>query len=236
MKIKSTKNALKDHGIVALVYAESGVGKTTAIEQYSGKTFILDFNGGIGALSEFDEDYETIKTDLSNLKEVMDELKDPKGFISEYDNIAIDSISDVETNMLSAYARASKTESPTLQNYGQTLARIQQFLLDIRNLKFQKKNVIINALEMPLDEHMADGRIVSKLYPMLAAGKGKFARRLVAECDIVGHLEISQKEGTEGKRFLRLAKTENVVAKDRIFKREFCFPKEIFNPKNKKGE
>lgn len=234
IKILKTDETLKDQGIVFLLFAESGVGKTTAIGEIPGKTLILAIDPGTAALSEKKIDYIKIETDLSNYKEVMDDVLNPKGLLEKYDNVAFDSVTALETNMLSAYARISSSQVPTLQNYGQVNARIQQALLDMRNIKFRNKNVIITALEQPLDEYMSDGRTISKLYPLLAAGKGKFSRKLVAECDIVGHLEISSKEGSEGTRFIRLGKTDNIMAKDRIFKREFCMPNAVFKKQEKK--
>lgn len=233
MKIVKANDILKSTGISALVYAESGVGKTTMLSALPGRTLIVDYEAGTSVLADADHknvDIVKIETDLSNHEEVMKELKLGK---NEYNNICFDSITALEANMLSLFASESSSMMPTLNDYGKLNSILAQTLLDMRNIKFQGKNVVITALELPFDEHQIDGSVITKIYPFVKASKGTMAKKVVAEVDIVGRLEISQKEGSEGKRFVRLSKTGLIVAKDRIFKRVFCEPKNIFKKEGK---
>jgi hypothetical protein len=56
---------------------------------------------------------------------------------------------------------------------------------------------------------------------------GKCADTICGLCDIVGRLEISTKDDTAGKRYIRLEASPVVVAKDRIYKRKFCKTNEL---------
>ena len=56
---------------------------------------------------------------------------------------------------------------------------------------------------------------------------GKTADTIMGLCDVVGRLEISNKEDTKGKRYIRLEASPVVTAKDRLQKRSYCEIQEV---------
>ena len=73
-------------------------------------------------------------------------------------------------------------------------------------------NVIVTALEMPLELESNDDAIRTRLYPM-------FGRKLAPEVcglfDVVARVEVSTKPGHEGERFLRMDGDDRIMAKNR---------------------
>jgi phage nucleotide-binding protein len=228
MEIKSTQKVMDKQGIFAVVYAESGVGKTSMVPNLGKKPLLIDFEGGASVLSDKDIDMVTVEPTLEEYKKVMKDVNNLKG----YDTVIFDGITAMELNLLAYFGKTSSSMMPSLNNYGVLNSALLQSMTDMRALKFKGINVLVTATEMSLEESLDDGRIISKIYPNVSAGKGKYAKRLVAEADIVGRLVISKKDDTAGKRFIILEKQDNFVAKDRIFKRKFCEINNLF----KKGD
>ena len=184
---------------------------------------VIDFETGTSVLGK-GFDVVEVKQDTSNLKEIFKFISEP----NEYDTYIFDSITAFEGNVLAQMAKESTRDMPTLNDYGRLNGKLMQFLQELRYLKTLGKNVLVTALEMFISEQHEDGMVRDTKYPMINAGKGKFAKKLIAEADIVGHLEISYKENSKGRRFVRLEKNQNTIAKDRIYKRVFCDPKDFF--------
>ncbi len=225
MIIENTKNQ-KLTGISAFVYAGTGVGKTTGAGMLPGKTLIIDLEGGASVLRNKEIDMIKINRDLSNLREVFEEIPNLK-----YDNIVFDSITKLESAMLTNYAEKSKIEVPQLQDYNKMIFKLQAYMKKLQVIQDTGKNVLITALEEYYQIEVGEGIVKTILQPMVNARKGKLIQKILGDFDIIGHLEISEKEGKEGQRYIRLTPSEKLVAKDRIFGRKFTKFENLFNGK-----
>lgn len=205
-------------GISLLVYGESGVGKTTLLGTLPDHvTLLIDVEGGTSVLKSRDIDVVRIKEDLENLKETFDTLggSQTKG----YKHVCLDSSTELEKFMLIRLAQASSNDGmPTLHDYGVVSFKMRDYMRRLRDLRDKDMNVIVTALEMPLELQQDENSIQTRMYPMLAR---KLAPEICGLFDIVAHMEISMKPGHEGERFLRLDGNERVVAKNRYNQRKF---------------
>jgi phage nucleotide-binding protein len=198
-------------GKTMLVYGESGTGKSTLLGTLPGKTLILDVEGGLTVLRDKDVDRVAIPETLENLKAVFDALVSSDNI--DYDNICLDSGTELEKFMLIRLAANSKNDGmPSLHDYGVVSFKMRDYMRKLRDLRERGINVIVTCLEMPLELEQDDSTIRTRLYPMLAR---KLAPEICGLFDIVARLEISAKPGHEGTRFLRMDGNEKMIAKNR---------------------
>jgi phage nucleotide-binding protein len=198
-------------GKTMLVYGESGTGKSTLLGTLPGKTLILDVEGGLTVLRDKDVDRVAIPETLENLKAVFDALVSSDNI--DYDNICLDSGTELEKFMLIRLAANSKNDGmPSMHDYGVVSFKMRDYMRKLRDLRERGVNVIVTCLEMPLELEQGDSTIRTRLYPMLAR---KLAPEICGLFDVVARLEISAKPGHEGKRFLRMDGNEKIIAKNR---------------------
>jgi phage nucleotide-binding protein len=198
-------------GKTMLVYGESGTGKSTLLGTLPGKTLILDVEGGLTVLRDKHVDRVAIPETLENLKAVFDALVSSDNI--DYDNICLDSGTELEKFMLIRLAANSKNDGmPSLHDYGVVSFKMRDYMRKLRDLRERGINVIVTCLEMPLELEQDDSTIRTRLYPMLAR---KLAPEICGLFDIVARLEISAKPGHEGTRFLRMDGNEKMIAKNR---------------------
>lgn len=222
-------DALQKSGISAIIYGESGIGKTHFIGTLPGKTLIIAAEAnGIKTLEKFPEE---IKKNLS-----VDFLPTPGKSIEAtsaeynkyfdsliiqdmpYDNIVLDSATELASMLLIQRTDINKNGgSPTQKNYGDVISCMKRYLRILRDLAIIKgKNVLILALEAEITlAQSADGQSASKTHPGMI-GK-KFTPEAEGLFDIVAHME----KRSDGSRVFRLEGNEVFVAKDR-FGRKGC--------------
>ena len=219
----------------ALLYCAPGVGKSTSIgliaEQSKGKTLILDVDRTVVntlAKKEVVKDLSKIdirKIDNINtwsdwenaLKELID-MKNNGTF--DYENIAVDNISELERCILSDLGSQGKNKGvPAQADY-----QYMQFKL-VNSLRFMKSlgvNVIWTAWEVTEQFQNPDGSSYSRLYPKCSA---KIVDNICGLCDVVGKI-LAKQDGTRG---VILEATQNIYAKNQIDTRKGClvedFPK-----------
>ena len=204
-------------GKTMLVYGESGTGKSTLLGTLPGRTLVLDVEGGLTVLRDKDVDRVAIPETLDNLKDVFDALVTSD---IDYDNICLDSGTELEKFMLIRLAANSKNDGmPSLHDYGVVSFKMRDYMRKLRDLRERGVNVIVTCLEMPLELEQDDNTIRTRLYPMLAR---KLAPEVCGLFDIVARLEISQKPGKEGTRYLRMDGTEKIIAKNRYANGSLC--------------
>lgn len=221
--------------ISALVYGVPGRGKTTLCGMLPGKTLIIDVdNRGINVLRGLKNvDYIPLKEDVSDLKAVTAELEGMKNF--PYDNLVIDSLSELEKNMLTVYGRNSHNDgAPELGHYNKVQYKIADY---VRRFRALPCNTIFTAWETAMEATASDGSKYQIFRPQLSS---KLSDTIAGLCDIVGRIEISPKDDH---RYVRLAGGFNLLAKDRIFKRQYCEfgdlitePKTEEKPQKKEGK
>lgn len=216
---------LKKTNVTALIYAPPGIGKTSLLAELPGKTLIIDVDEGTSVLVGKEADIEIVRLDedLQNMIEVITKLEESCPF----DNVCIDSLSELEKKMLTVYGRLGKNDgAPEMLHYN----RVQFKITDIcRRVRALPANKIFTAWETLVEYVHPSGEKYTQAKPMLS---GKTTETICGLCDVVGHLEISTQKDAEGMRFIRLESTPTVIAKDRINKRRFCRTNELITRKD----
>lgn len=213
---------LEQDSLLILLYGIPGIGKTTVLGNLKGKTLIIDVDKGTNVLSK--KDYLTdeqrknikvkrLKEDLSDLVPLLQELEKQ----NPYDNICLDTVTELEKSMLTVYGRLGKNDgAPELSHYNKVGFKIVDYCRRLRSLK---SNIILTSWEAQKEYIAPDGTKYTQAVPMFS---GKTADNIMGLCDIVGRVEISTKEETEGKRYIRLSSSPIAVAKDKLDHRRYC--------------
>lgn len=199
-----------------VLYAPSGHGKTTALGMLKGKTLIIDIERGTSVLRGSENDITVIRlsNDLTDLGKILDKLE----VKNDFDNICIDSLSELEKSMLTVLGRTGKNNSaPELSHYNVVSFKLIDYCRRFRALD---SNVIFTGWEQLVEHVNLDGSKYTKAKIMLS---GKTSETITGLCDIVGRLEIDDK----GDRFINLTASATVTAKDRIDKRKNCKVEEL---------
>lgn len=203
-----------------LLYGAPGMGKTTTIKYFPGKTLVLDIDRTTRVLKGC-ENIDVVYVDNTDTwtewGKLLSELK--KIDLNRYDNIVIDNISELERCILAHLGREGKNNRvPSIQHYQQ----MQFFLVDsIRFLKTFQKNLIITAWEMNDLWTTEEGTQYNRSYPQINA---KILTNIMGLCDVVGRILYNEK--TE-KRGIFLQATNSVFAKNQIDDRKFCLQDEF---------
>ena len=206
---------LKDEKVTALVYAPPGFGKTTMLGKLPGRTLIVDVENGTSTLvhSGSDADIVRLGDTPGGLKDILGELRED----CPYDNICIDSLSELEKWMLTVLGRSGKNNGvPELGHYQQVDFNLIDYVRLFRGLP---ANLVMTAWEELKKVTAVSGEQYTQAAPQI---REKSVNNICGLCDIVGQIVISGKEENRGERFIRLAGDMNTVAKDRIKKRQFC--------------
>ncbi len=209
MQILKAKD-LKQEKITALFYAPPGLGKTTLLGMLKGKTLIIDVDRGTSVLGGNESvDIIRLSENFSELPEILKELQAK----CPYDNVCIDSLSELERGMLAYFGRMGKNDGvPDMGSYQRVDFKIVDWCRQFRALPC---NVIFTAWEKQSEVVAITGEKYTQARPML---RDKNIDNVCGLCDIVGQIVVSPKDG---ERYIRLEANQNVVAKDRIKKRQF---------------
>lgn len=216
--IKGLKNTV-------LVYAKPGGGKTTSLGMLPGKTLVLDVDRTTGVLKG-NKNIDIIEVDnlqpLESMSEIITEFK--KGLINQYDNIALDNLSELERCMLAEYGANGRNDGvPAIGDYQKYQFKVANL---IRVLKGFNKNLILTAWEILEPVTSPTGEQYTRFIPKL---QSKIVDNICGLCDVVAHLEID----TEGNRGFRLDGTKNVYAKNQRDDRKSCRVNELILGGNK---
>lgn len=216
---------IKRNAITAMIYAHPGVGKTTLLGSLPGKTLILDVDLGTLVLSgNKNVDIIRVSENMSELKSTLEWLKSLDDI--PYDNICIDTLTEIESGMLTVYGREGKNNgAPELGHYNQVQFKLLDYARQYRSLG---KNLIFTAWETNKDVVNKSGEIYTQSRPALS---GQGSDKICGLCDIVGKMMISKKNGG---RYVWLNASDEMVAKDRVWGREFCKYNELLVPPKSK--
>jgi phage nucleotide-binding protein len=213
MQVKGFEDVTSD-GIKALIYSEPGNGKTTLAATLDLKrTLIISFESGL--LSILDEkgfeDLQYVEpSNLSDLKDIYDNLKNNKDLAAKYDTIFIDSLSEISDMMLEALKQDPTVYTGMKDNmklYMINQEKVVGIAKSFRDLKGY--NVIMTALAATKTTNM-----VEKLLPSMAGQK--LADKLPPLYDFVWYLEVT----SDGVRRLITQPTSSITAKSRSRKLE----------------
>ena len=210
MQILKTKDLATEKTTV-LIYGIPGMGKTTMLGMLKGKTLIIDIDKGTRVLENCDNvDVVRVSEDLHEIPEILRELQSK----CSYQNVAVDSLSELERGLLTYYGRLGNNNGiPSMQDY----QRVDFKLMDwCRQFRALKANIFFTAWETQKEITATTGEKYSQARPLL---RDKNIDNVCGLCDIVGQIVTSTKDS---ERYVKLEGSNNVVAKDRIYKRQFC--------------
>ena len=218
----------------ALLYCAPGVGKSTALgligEKSKGKTLVLDVDRTFVPTMAKDEvvhdfsKFEVLQVDNINTwtdwTKKLTDLKAAKeaGKLTEYENICVDNISELERCILSDLGRQGKNKGvPAQADY-----QYMQFKL-MDSLRFMKSlglNVIWTAWETTEDYITLEGTCYTRSYPKISK---KIVDNVCGLCEIVGKIIVNK----DGERGVVMEATQNIYAKNQIDTRKICNVKEF---------
>ena len=219
-------DALKSSGVSAIIYGESGIGKTHFCGTLPGKTLIIAAEAnGIKTLARSTNvgniDIEYLPAPAGTIDETMMKYNEFfNGLMTrplEYDTICLDSATELANVLLLLKADPYKNSgSPTQKDYGDIQFAMRRYLRILRDLTVVRgKDVVVIALEAELVLSQNATAQTTKTHPALA-GK-KLSPEAEGLYDIVAHIEMK----SDGTRVCRLEGNDQFVAKDR-FGRKGC--------------
>ena len=232
--MKLTELMKEKQPFTALLYCAPGVGKSTALgligEKSKGKTLVLDVDRTFVPTMAKDEvvhdfsKFEVLQVDNINTwtdwTKKLTDLKAAKeaGKLTEYENICVDNISELERCILSDLGRQGKNKGvPAQADY-----QYMQFKL-MDSLRFMKSlglNVIWTAWETTEDYVTLDGTCYTRSYPKISK---KIVDNVCGLCEIVGKIIVNK----DGERGVVMEATQNIYAKNQIDTRKICNVKEF---------
>ena len=232
--MKLTDLVKEKQPFTALLYCAPGVGKSTTLgligEKSKGKTLVLDVDRTFVPTMAKDEvvhdfsKFEVLQVDNINTwtdwTKKLTDLKDAKeaGKLTEYENICVDNISELERCILSDLGRQGKNKGvPAQADY-----QYMQFKL-MDSLRFMKSlglNVIWTAWETTEDYVTLDGTCYTRSYPKISK---KIVDNVCGLCEIVGKIIVNK----DGERGVVMEATQNIYAKNQIDTRKICNVKEF---------
>ena len=215
MNIINAKDIQHQH-LTVLIYGTPGMGKTTLLGNLKGHTLIVDVDKGTNVLiGNENVDVLRLSKGADELRQVINELK----VKCDYDNVCIDSLSELEGSMLSELGRKGRNNGvPELGDYNRTDCFLIDWCREARNIN---ANIFFTAWEKYTDLYLPSGEKVTAVRPML---RDKNIERVCGLCDIVGRIEVNRETG---ERIVWLEGTSRKIAKDRIFKRQACKFEEV---------
>ncbi len=209
--------------LTGLIYSIPGMGKTTLLGKLPGKTLIIDVDKGTSVLrGNPNVDIVRLSEDLHELPEILKELQSK----CEYDNVCLDSLSELERGLLAYYGRMGKLDGvPDIGSY----QRVDYKIIDwCRQFRALPCNVFFTAWEAQKEITAQTGEKYSQARPML---REKNTDNVCGLCDLVGQIVMNPKDG---ERYVRLEGTQSAIAKDRIYKRQYCLPEDLLNEEGQK--
>lgn len=214
---------ITDTNTTYLIYANPGLGKTSAIKYLKGKTLVIDIDKS-SAVLKGSENIDIVSIDTHNIWntwiETVTELL--KGDYSKYDNIVIDNVSELFRASLANLGRDGKNDRvPEQQHY----QKVDFTILDsLRALKKLNKRIVFTAWETSDAWTTETGQSYNRAYPDI---RNKILNNFMGLCDVVARLVVATDAEGNTKRGFVLQPTNSVYAKNRLDDRKGCFVDEL---------
>ncbi len=213
MNIISAKD-IKPNRLTVLIYGTPGMGKTSLLGNLKGRTLIIDIDKGTSVLAGCENvDIVRLAND-AELYALINELKAK----CPYNNIGLDTISELERTMLAGLASKNNNGVNQIQDYGKTNNSMMNICRQLREVN---ANIFLTAWEKYTEVYSTSGEKYSRIEPLL---RDTVKDNVCGLCDIVGRIYYD-KESEE--RMVWLDGRPNIIAKDRVFKRKSCAFKEV---------
>lgn len=214
---------INDTSATYLIYANPGLGKTSAIKYLKGKTLVIDIDKS-SAVLKGSENIDIVSIDTHNIWntwiETVTELL--KGDYSKYDNIVIDNVSELFRASLANLGRDGKNDRvPEQQHY----QKVDFTILDsLRALKKLNKRIVFTAWETSDAWTTETGQSYNRAYPDI---RNKILNNFMGLCDVVARLVVTTDAEGNTKRGFVLQPTNSVYAKNRLDDRKGCLVDEL---------
>jgi len=212
MLISSTKGIGVD-ALKILVYGESGAGKTSLAKTIGEPTLLISAEAGLLPLrGESIDVIDLTRADDGSVipkEKRIAKLLDVYQFLQsdeckkKYKTIFIDSLSEINSNMLEQLQQEMPDAKETLKMYGELAKRMRSLIKAFRDLPHY--SIVFTCLS-EIDKDENNQRFVA---PQLI---GKLSGQIAAFLDEVYFIHVNKETG---ERVLLTNKTDNIIAKDR---------------------
>lgn len=220
MRKNNLENASLTDNWRICIYGKPGVGKTTAIKNLKGKTYILDLDNSTKVLAGQNIDIFNFDRNKPQ-SEIVEFLNSLSEIEKEYDNLVIDNISSFEKDWFIERGKNSKSKiNNEIQDYS---AWNNYFPRVISAIYRANLNVLITAWESQVPFTTVEGQQFMQYQPEIRDGVRDMFMGLT---DIVGRLMINPKTNSRG---VILQGNDGIFAKNRLDNRESCKIEELFN-------
>lgn len=206
-----------------LIYAQPGMGKTTALKYLPGKTLVLDIDKSSAVLAGA-ENIDIAEIDTHNIWDswlsVVKDLLAGEG--AEYDTIVVDNISELFRATLANLGRkGNNNRVPSMADY----QRVDFTILDsLRALKQLDKRIVFTAWETSDIWTESNGQQFNRAIPDI---RKSILTNFLGLCDVIGRLVVTELEDGTQKRGFILSPSNNVFAKNRLDDRRGCLVEEL---------
>ncbi|WP_242272173.1 AAA family ATPase [Bacillus cereus group sp. BfR-BA-01310] len=202
-----------------LIYGPPGMGKTTSIKYFPGKTLVLDVDRTSKVLRG-QENIDIVYVENTNTWEAWEKLilDLDKNYKNVYDNIVVDNISELERCLLSDLGSKGKNKGvPSQGDYQYMQFRVVNSLRYLKNLG---ANLIWTAWETDDLYIDSSGQQYNRSYPQI---NKKIMNNVLGLCDVVGRLMVK----SDGERGFVLSATNSTYAKNQLDDRQGCVQEEL---------
>ena len=204
-----------------LIYSAPGMGKTSTIKYFKGKTLVLDVDRTTRVLKGY-ENIDIVYVDNKNTwsawESILIDLQD--NYKGIYENIVVDNISELERCLLSDLGSKGKNKGvPSQADYQYLQFRIVNSLRYMKNLG---ANLIWTAWETDDLYTDSSGQQYNRSYPQI---NKKIMNNVLGLCDVVGRLAIN----SDGERGFILSATNSIYAKNQLDDRKGCLQSELIH-------
>lgn len=219
-------NEITEPNHTFLIYANPGMGKTTALKFIPGKKLVIDVDKSSSVL-EGEDNIGIAKVDTYNawedwMNKVKTLLTEPETH-KDYDVIVIDNISELFRATLTNLGRmGNNNRVPSQADY----QRVDFTILDsLRALQNLNKTLVFTAWETTDNYQHESGQTFTRSMPDI---RPKILNNFLGLCDVVGQLVITtDAEGNEKRGFI-LQPNNSIYAKNRLSNAKGCKVEELF--------